>query len=127
YAIMHQRMGFYTAKNGKLLTIGYYGVALDAKDSPNDGYGVGRVVREIKKDGSFGPIYFIRFNSSFDQKKAKYPLYTKSKDKAFVEACNELMKQLLQMRQWVEEPYRNDPLIHYNRPLKAFAYYTLDN
>ena len=127
YAIMHQRMGFYTAKNGKLLTIGYYGVALDAKDSPNDGYGVGRVVREIKKDGSFGPIYFIRFNSSFDQKKAKYPLYTKSKDKAFVEACNELMKQPLQMMQWVEEADRNDPLIPYNRPLKAFAYYTLNN
>lgn len=127
YAIMHQRMGFYTASNDKLLAIGYYGVALDAKDSPNDGHGVGRVVREINKDGSLGPIYFIRFNSSFDQKLAEYPLYTKSKDKAFVEACEELMKQPLQMMQWVEEADRNDPLIPYNRPLKAFAYYTLDN
>lgn len=127
YAIMHQRMGFYTATNGKLLTIGYYGVALDAKDDPNDGNGIGRVVREINKDGSFGPIYFIRFNSSFNQKLAKYPLYTKSKDKEFVAACKELMEQPLQMMQWVEEADRNDPLIPYNRPLKAFAYYTLDN
>ncbi|KGE14974.1 six-hairpin glycosidase [Sphingobacterium deserti] len=125
YAIMHQRMGFYTAKNGKLLTIGYYGVALDAKDDPNDGNGIGRVVREINKDGSFGPIYFIRFNSSFNQKLAKYPFYTKSKDKAFVAACKELMEKPLMMQQWVEEADRNDPLVPYNRPIKAFAYYHL--
>ncbi len=125
YAIMHQRMGFYSAKNGKLLTIGYYGVALDAKDDPNDGNGIGRVVREIKKDGTFGPIYFIRFNSSFNQKLAKYPFYTKSKDKAFVQACNELMAQPLMMQQWVEEADRNDPLVPFKRPVKAFAYYHL--
>ena len=127
YAIMHQRMGFYTAKNGKLLTIGYYGVALDAKDDPNDGNGIGRVVREIKKDGSFGPIYFIRFNASFNQKLAKYPFYTKSKDKAFVQACNELMAQPLMMQQWVEEADRNDPLVPYKRAIKAFSYYHLNN
>ncbi|MBE8721587.1 exo-alpha-sialidase [Sphingobacterium pedocola] len=127
YAIMHQRMGFYTAKNGKLLSIGYYGVALDAKDDPNDGNGIGRVVREINADGSFGPIYFIRFNSSFNQKLAKYPFYTKSKDKAFVQACKELMEQPLMMQQWVEEADRNDPLVPYSRPIKAFAYYHRDN
>lgn len=127
YAIMHQRMGFYTAKNGKLLTIGYYGVALDAKDDPNDGNGIGRVVREIKKDGSFGPIYFIRFNSSFDQKLASYPFYTKSKDKAFVQACDELMADPLMMQQWVEEADRNDPIVPYHRPIKAFAYYHLND
>jgi hypothetical protein len=127
YAIMHQRMGFYTAKNGKLLTIGYYGVALDAKDDPNDGNGIGRVIREIKKDGSFGPIYFIRFNSSFNQKLAKYPFYTKSKDKAFVQACNELLANPLMMQQWVEEADRNDPLVPYKRAIKAFSYYHLNN
>lgn len=127
YAIMHQRMGFYTAQNGKLLTIGYYGVALDAKDDPNDGNGIGRVVREINKDGSFGPIYFIRFNASFNQKLAKYPFYTKSKDKAFVQACNELMTKPLMMQQWVEEADRNDPLVPYKRPIKAFAYYHLND
>ena len=127
YAIMHQRMGFYSAKNGKLLTIGYYGVALDAKDDPNDGNGIGRVVREIKKDGTFGAIYFIRFNSSFNQKQATYPFYTKSKDKAFVEACNELMANPLMMQQWVEEADRNDPLVPYPRPIKAFNYYHLND
>lgn len=127
YAIMHQRMGFYTAKNGKLLTIGYYGVALDKKDDPNDGNGIGRVVREIKSDGTFGPIYFIRFNSSFDQKQAKFPFYTVSKDKAFKEACDELMADPLMMQQWVEEADRNDPIVPYHRPIKAFAYYHLNN
>ena len=56
-AIMHQRVGFYVSKSGRLITMGNYGVALDKKDDPNDGNGIGRVVREIKKDGSFGPIY----------------------------------------------------------------------
>ncbi len=51
YAVMHQRMGFYTAANKKLLALAYYGVAMDNKDDPNDGNGIGRVVREIKAGG----------------------------------------------------------------------------
>ena len=31
-AVMHQRIGFYTSKKNRLLTLGYYGIALDAKD-----------------------------------------------------------------------------------------------
>ena len=127
YAIMHQRMGFFVSKNDKLLTIGYYGVALDAKDDPNDGNGIGRVVREIKKDGSFGPIYFIRFNSSFDQDLAEYPFYTQSDDKEFIEACEELLGNSLMLQQWIEEADRNDPIILFKRPLKAFSYYKLDD
>ncbi len=127
YAIMHQRMGFYHAKNDKLLTLAYYGVALDAKDDPNDGNGLGRVVREIHKDGSFGPIYFIHFNASFDEKGAKYPFYKKSKDKAFIQACDELLGTPLMMQQWVEESDRNDPLIPLQRPVKAFSFYHLND
>lgn len=127
YAIMHQRMGFYVSKNDKLLTIGYYGVAMDAKDDPNDGNGIGRVVREIKKDGSFGPIYFIRFNASFPREQAKFPFYTASKDKEFVLACEELLQQPLYMQQWVEEADRDDPLVPFKRPLKAFANYHLED
>lgn len=127
YAIMHQRMGFYHAKNDKLLTLAYYGVALDAKDDPNDGNGLGRVVREIHKDGSFGPIYFIHFNASFNEKMAKYPFYTKSKDKAFIQACDELLGTPLMMQQWVEESDRNDPLIPLQRPVKAFSFYHLND
>ncbi|MRX46195.1 exo-alpha-sialidase [Pedobacter puniceum] len=125
YAIMHQRMGFYVSASNRLLVLGYYGVALDAKDDPNDGNGIGRVVREIYKDGTYGPIYFIRFNASFNTKLAQYPFYTKSKDKGFVAACNELLAKPLLMQQWSEEADRNDPLVPYKRAIKAFSYYTL--
>ncbi|WP_207535209.1 exo-alpha-sialidase [Desertivirga arenae] len=125
YAVMHQRMGFFTSKKNRLLVLAYYGIAMDQKDDPNDGKGMGRAVREIKKDGSFGPIYFIRYNSSWDKSKSEFPFYTKSKDKGFVEACNELLATPLMMQQWVEEADRNDPLIPLKKEVKAFSYYHL--
>ncbi|MBO9593203.1 MAG: six-hairpin glycosidase [Niabella sp.] len=124
-AVMHQRMGFYVAKNNKLLALGYYGIALHPKDDPNDGNGIGRVVREIKPDGSFGPVYFIRYNHDFSEKNTRYHFYKRSKDKAFVAACDELLAQPLQMQQWVEEADRNDPLIPLKKEFKAFSYYHL--
>ncbi|WP_245859948.1 exo-alpha-sialidase [Spirosoma aerolatum] len=125
YAVMHQRMGFFTAKNGRLLTLAFYGIVMGPKDDPNDGNGIGRVVREIYADGTFGPIYFIRYNSSWDKAKSAYPFYTRSKDKGFVEACNELLANPLMMQQWVEEADRNDPLIPLKKDIKAFSYYHL--
>ena len=125
YAVMHQRIGFYTSKKGRLLVQAYYGVAMDAKDDPNDGNGIGRVVREVLPGGKYGPIYFIRNNASWDKSKSAYPLYNSSKDKGFVAACNELMAQPLMMQQWVEEADRNDPLIPLKRPIKAFSFYHL--
>ncbi len=124
-AVMHQRVGFYVAGNGKLLAQGYYGIALDAKDDPNDGNGIGRVVREINKDGSFGPVYFIRYNKGFNEKNTSLPFYKKSKDKAFIAACDELMSKPLQMQQWVEEADRDDVLIPLKKQFKAFSYYHL--
>lgn len=124
-AVMHQRMGFYVAKNNKLLALGYYGIALNAKDSPNDGEGIGRVVREIKADGSFGPIYFIRYNHGFNKKNTDYPFYKQSRDKGFIAACDELLSRPLEMQQWVEEADRDDPLIPLKSQLKAFSYYHL--
>lgn len=124
-AVMHQRVGFYVAANGKLLAQGYYGIALDAKDDPNDGNGIGRVVREINKDGSFGPVYFIRYNHGFNEKNTSLPFYKKSKDKAFIAACDELMSKPLQMQQWVEEADRDDVLIPLKKQFKAFSYYHL--
>lgn len=124
-AVMHQRMGFYTASNKKLLALAYYGIALDAKDDPNDGNGIGRVVREINADGTFGPIYFIRYNHSFTEKNSDYPFYKKSKDKAFVAACDELLSKPLMMQHWNEEADRNDPLIPLKKDFKAFNYYRL--
>ncbi|MDQ6479114.1 exo-alpha-sialidase [Dyadobacter sp. LHD-138] len=123
-AVMHQRMGFFVSENNKLLTLGYYGIALDAKDDPNDGNGIGRVVREIHKDGTLGPIYFIRHNASWKQK-SEYPLYNTSKDKGFVEACNELLSNRLMTQQWVEEADRNDAIVSLKGEYKAFSYYHL--
>ena len=49
----------------RLLAIGNYGVCLHPKDDPNDGNGIGRVVREVKPDGSLGPIFFLYLNHDF--------------------------------------------------------------
>ena len=125
WGVQHQRMGFYTAKDGRLLTFAYYGLVLHPKDDPNDGKGIGRVVREIYKDGSFGPIYFIRYNSAFNETNTNFPFYKKSKDKGFVKACDEILAQPLQMQQWAEEGDRTDMLIPLRNDYKAFSYYTL--
>lgn len=125
YAVMHQRMGFYTAKSNRLLVLGFYGICLDAHDDPNDGYGIGRVVREVYKNGTYGSIYFIHYNPKWNEKNTSYPFYKSSKDKAFVEACDELMANPLMMMQWVEETDRKDPLIPLHKDYKAFNFYHL--
>ena len=125
FAVMHQRMGFYTSKHHRLLALGFYGICLDPHDDPNDGKGIGRVVREIHPDGSFGPIYFIHYNPAWNAKNTSYPFYTTSKDNGFVEDCNELMATSLMMMQWVEETDRKDPLIPLHKDYKAFNFYHL--
>jgi hypothetical protein len=125
--VVHQRVGFFTSSKGRLLTMGFYGICLDDNDSPNDGNGIGRVIREIKADGSFGPIYFIRYNHDFNENNTDYPFYKKSKDKDFTTACDELLNSPLYMMQWVEEADRNDPLIPLKKEYKAFCYYHLDD
>ncbi|PWV50643.1 exo-alpha-sialidase [Chitinophaga sp. S165] len=125
FAVMHQRMGFYVSKSNKLLALGFYGICLDAKDDPNDGNGIGRVVREILPDGKFGPVYFIRYNKKWNKDNTSYPFYTSSKDKAFVAACNELLATPLMTQQWNEEADRDDPLISLQKQYKAFCYYHL--
>lgn len=124
-AIMHQRVGFYVSKNNILVAMGNYGVALDKKDDPNDGNGIGRVVREIKKDGSFGDIYFIYYNHGFNEKNTAFPYYKKSKNKEFVKACDEILANPRYRMQWVEEADRNDPIIPLNKGYKAYCDYTL--
>nr|WP_315155534.1 exo-alpha-sialidase [uncultured Flavobacterium sp.] len=126
-AIMHQRMGFYVSSDNRLLATGYYGVALDKKDDPNDRKGIGRVIREIYKDGTYGPIYFIRYNKTGNPLPTTFPFYTKSKDKKFIKACDELMSKPLLMQQWVEEADRDDELIPLKKQYKAFNYYHLPN
>jgi len=127
YAVMHQRIGFYTSKSKRLFALAYYGIALAKGDDPNDGNGIGRVIREIKVDGSFGPIYFLRYNHSFNEKNTSYPFYKSSNDKGLVTACDEILNTPLLMMQTVEEGDRNDPLIPLQKDFKAFNYYHLPN
>ena len=133
-AVMHQRVGWYVYKvqsskfkveSSRLLATANYGICLTMKDDPNDGNGIGRVVREIKKDGSFGPIYFIYYNHDFNEKNTDYPYYKKSKDKGFVAAVDAMLADPMQRMQWVEEADRNEKLIPLNKPYKAFSGYTL--
>lgn len=109
-AVMHQRMGFYVAPNGKLLTLAFYSYTLSPRHSPNAGQGIGRVVREVKADGTYGSIYFIRYNShnGFNETNTNFPFYKKSKDKDFIEACDALLKDKLVTLQWWEEDRGKD-------------------
>jgi len=124
-AVMHQRMGFFVSNKNRLLALAYYGISFNPKDGPNDGNGIGRVVREILPDGKFGPIYFIHYNHAFSAKNTSYPYYTASKDKGFVAACNELLSKPLLVQHWAEESDRNDPLIRLKGDYKAFSFYHL--
>jgi hypothetical protein len=125
YSVMHQRMGFYVSAKNRLLVLAYYGISMNDRDAPNDGKGIGRVVREAYPDGHYGPIYFIHYNSAWNEKNTSYPFYTTSKDKGFVEACKELMSKPLMMQQWNEESDKNDPLIPITKDYKAFCFYHL--
>jgi len=109
-AVMHQRMGFYVAPNGKLLTSAFYSYCATPRHSPNAGNGLGRVIREINEDGSFGPIYFIRYNrhAGFNEDNTNYPSYKTSKDKEFVIACDSLLADKLITLQWWEEDRAKD-------------------
>ena len=127
FAVMHQRFGFYTSKSKRLFAVAYYGIALAKGDDPNDGNGIGRVIRQIKADGTFGPIFFLRYNHSFNEKNTSYPFYKTSTDKGLVAACDEILATPLLMMQTVEEGDRNDPLIPLQKDFKAFNYYHLPN
>jgi hypothetical protein len=127
FAVMHQRIGFYTSKDKRLFALGYYGIVLGQHDDPNDGNGIGRVIREIKKGGGFGKIYFLRYNHGFGEKNTSYPFYKTSGDAALIKACEEILGTPLLMQQMVEEADRNDPLIPLQKDFKAFNYYHLPN
>lgn len=108
--IMHQRMGFYTAPNGRLLVVAFYGHSYN----PFKEGGIGRVAREMKEDGTLGPIYFIRYSShtSWNETNTSYPFYTSSKDKGFKEACKALLDDKLKTLQWIDEDRGLDGFYH---------------
>lgn len=124
-AVMHQRIGFYISKSNRFFALGYYGIVLAKGDDPNDGNGIGRVIREVRRDGTFGPIHFLRYNHSFNEKNTSYPFYKSSNDKEFIQACEEILATPLLMMQTVEEADRDDPLVPLKKDFKAFNYYRL--
>lgn len=127
YAVMHQRIGFHTSASGRLFVLGFYGIVLGVKDDPNDGNGIGRVIREVMPDGTLGDIYFLRYNKGFGAHNTSYPSYKSSKDRDFIAACESFLSDPLQMMQTVEEADRDDPLIPLRRDYKAFSHYRLSD
>lgn len=119
--MMHQRMGFYIAPNGSLLILGFYGHAED----PFRKGGIGRVVREAYKDGRYGPIYFIRYDShtNWNETNTSYPFYKTSHDNDFLKACNELLANKLVTMQWWDEDAGLDGFYSIREAGSAFNYY----
>ena len=119
--MMHQRMGFYVAPDGRLLVLGFYGHAPD----PFNKGGIGRVVREVYKDGTYGPIYFIRYGSLTDwtESNTSYPWYTRSKDEGFVAACNALLANKLMISQWRDEDRGPEDFQPLKGPCSAVSFY----
>ena len=109
-SVMHQRMGFYVAPNGRLLTLAFYSYCETPRTSPNAGNGLGRVVREIYPNGSLGPIHFIRYNrhAGWNETNTAYPFYKESRDEGFLEACQALLADKLITLQWWEEDRAED-------------------
>ncbi len=94
--LIHHRMAFYLAPNGRLLVSTHYGTPEHTFAGP------GHVVREIHADGSLGPIYFIQYGAGWNESNAFYPYYTSAKDAGFLEACAALRANRLMMDQWFE-------------------------
>jgi len=109
-AVMHQRNGFYITKDDRLLTLAFYSYCPLSRIGPNKGHGLGRVVREIYKDGTYGPIYFIRYNrhAGWNEDNTDFPFYKTSPDQGFISACDELLANKLVTLQWWEEDRATD-------------------
>jgi len=128
FSVMHQRMGFYIAPDGRLLTLAFYSFCPTPFRGPNNGQGLGRVVREVYQDGTFGPIYFIRYNrhAGWNEKNTNYPFYRESPDSGFIKACDDLLANTLMTQQWQEEDMADDGFFAtgVEDVLKAFSWCT---
>lgn len=125
-AVMHQRQGFYISHDNHLFALGTYGVCMNKKDHNNDGNGIGRVIREIRQDGSFGPIYFIYYNHGFCPENTDFPHWMKG-NKFLRRACEEIYNNPRMLMGWVEEANRGDSILPVHEEYKAYNDYTLPN
>lgn len=134
FAFMHQRMGFYRTKNGRLFLLGFYGWSPQPWMNNWDNYGIGRVIRELYKDNTLGPIYFLRpcWQGGWSREQLLYPLYTQSADEGFRACCEELLADPLAVQQWAEENGDADELIRIKHGPngagnQAFCWYHIDS
>jgi hypothetical protein len=120
-AMMHQRMGFYVAPDGRLLVLAFYGQS----PNPFGMGGVGRVVREAYKDGTYGPIYFVRYNrhAGWNESNTTYPFYSASPDRGFVQACEGLLANKLMTLQWWQEDQSPDDFYSVKGNLQALSFF----
>lgn len=120
-AIMHQRMGFYITPHGRLFVLAFYG----HDPSPFNMGGIGRVIREAHKDGTFGPIYFIRYNrhAGWNETNTSYPFYKKSPDKSFVAECDALLQNKLVTLNWWQEDQSPGDFYTVKGNLQALSFY----
>jgi hypothetical protein len=86
-------------------------------------------VREIYKDGTTGPLYFIRYNrhAGWNETNTPFPSYKTSPDKGFIAVCDELMGNRLMVQQWWEEDRSEDGFYLMSGggfECKAFNWYT---
>lgn len=95
-SLVHHRMAFFAAPNGRLLVSTHYGSPDRTPGGP------GHAVREVHPDGSLGPIYFIRFGAGWHEANAFLPFYRRSPDDGFVAACDALLGDRLMTDQWFE-------------------------
>lgn len=128
-ACMHQRMNFFISAEDRLLAVGFYGLAPEVWTMPCVGNGIGRVVREIHRDGSFGPIYFCLYSTrcGYNQNACIYPYYKDSPDTGFVSAVDEMLADKLTTLQWWEEnrDYPDPDFFAIRGAGEAFNHYTL--
>lgn len=127
----HQRMGFYYASNGVLLTLAFYGIVHDRHVSaPCDGWGVGRAVRRILPDGTPDRrIYFLLYNEPAGytaENTGVFAPYDTSGDAELVAACRELLNNGAVVRQMYEEQ-RFDHDLFPNPAGEALSFYTVSD
>ena len=132
--IVHSRMCFYQADNGRMLATTFYGFSPDFHRAPNNGYGAARLVREIYKDFTLSDMYVIKYNeaggfteadtrfySPEDNNRITVPYYNEAGDAGFIEACDELLSKKLILEQWYEEEmYDKKHYVHG----RALSFYT---
>lgn len=104
----NHRMGFYIAPSGRLYASTAYFPQSEMKpqsgseDTAKKYFGV--VMREIKEDGSFGPIFFIAQNNSLYQPDDfPFPYFTSSIDETLISDFESLRSDKLITLHWWEQ------------------------